>query len=129
MLILGHAAKEAHGNKVTHKEMDKVYSVLKKYRTVANGEVFNVHESHWVALQRGDGVKENPMFFDDKVRLEVNNYEGASTALQLAEDMTEREFENVLPRKNAKRKRKTIDAQEKMKRMSAKQKQVRMACA
>ena len=87
-----------------------------------------MHKSHWVALQRGDGVKENPMFFDDRVRLEVNNYEGALAALKLAEDMTEREFENVLHGKDAKRKRKAINAQEKMKRMSAKQKQVRGLC-
>ena len=49
---------------------------------MANGEVFNVHTSHWVALQRGDGVKKNAMFFDDKVRLEVNNYERALEALK-----------------------------------------------
>ena len=95
---------------------------------MANGEVFHVHESHWVALQRGDDVKENPMFFDDKVRLEVNNYEGASTALQLVEDMSARDFENVLHGKDANRKMKTSAAQEKMKKMSAKQKQVRGLC-
>ncbi len=119
------AAREAHDDKVTHKETDKVHSILKKYRRVANGEVFNVHTSHWVALQRGDGVKKNAMFFDDKVTLEVNNYEGALVALKLAEDMTEREFENVLHGKDAKHKRKISAAQEKMKRLSAKQKQVR----
>ena len=122
------AAQEAHGDKVTHKETDRVHSILKRHRRVANGEVFNVHESHWVALQRGDDVKENPMFFDDKVRLEVNNYEGASTALQLVEDMSASDFENVLHGKDAKRKTKTSAAQEKMKQMSAKQKQVRGLC-
>ena len=119
------AAREAHDDKVTHKETDKVHSILKKHRRVANGEVFNVRTSHWVALQRGDGVKKNAMFFDDNVRLEVNNYEGALAALKLAEDMTEREFENVLYGKDANHKRKTSAAQEKMKRLSAKQKQVR----
>ena len=68
------------------------------------------------------------MFFDDKVRLEVNNYEGASTALQLVEDMSASDFENVLHGKDAKRKTKTSTAQEKMKQMSAKQKQVRGLC-
>ena len=43
----------------------------------------------------------------------------------MAEDMTEREFENVLRGKGAKHKRKISAAQEKMKRLSAKQKQVR----
>ena len=122
------AAQEAHGDKVTHTETDRVHSILKRHRRVANGEVFNVHESHWVALQRGDDVKENPMFFDDKVRLEVNNYEGASTALQLVEDMSASDFENVLHGKDVKRKTKTSAAQEKMKQMLAKQKQVRGLC-
>ena len=122
------AAQEAHGDKVKHTETDRVHSILKRHRRVANGEVFNVHESHWVALQRGDDVKENPMFFDDKVRLEVNNYEGASTALQLVEDMSASDFENVLHGKDAKRKTKTSAAQEKMKQMLAKQKQVRGLC-
>ena len=122
------AAQEAHGDKVKHTETDRVHSILKRHRRVANGEVFNVHESHWVALQRGDDVKENPMFFDDKVRLELNNYEGASTALQLVEDMSASDFENVLHGKDAKRKTKTSAAQEKMKQMLAKQKQVRGLC-
>ena len=95
---------------------------------MANGEVFHVRKGHWVALQRGDDVKENPMFFDDKVRLEVNNYEGASTALQLVEDMSAMDFENVLCSKDANSKMKTSAAQEKMKKMSAKQKQVRGLC-
>ena len=52
-------------------------------------------------------MKENPIFFDDKIRLKVNNYEGASTALQLVEDMSASDFENVLHGKDAKRKTKT----------------------
>jgi len=122
------AAQEAHGDKVKHTETDRVHSILKRHRRVTNGEVFNVHESHWVALQRGDDVKENPMFFDDKVRLEVNNYEGASTALQLVEDMSPSDFEKVLHSKDAKRKTKTSAAQVKMKQMLAKLKQVRGLC-
>ena len=109
------AAQEAHDDKVTHKETAKVHSILNKHRRVANGEVFNVHTSHWVALQRGDGVNKNAMFFDDKVRLEVNNYEGALKALKCAENIG----------KDANHKRKNPAAQEKMKRLSANQKQVR----
>jgi hypothetical protein len=122
------AAEEAHDDKVKHKETDRVHSILKRHRRVANGEVFHVRKGHWVALQRGDDVKENPMFFDDKVRLEVNNYEGASTALQLVEDMSAMDFENVLRSKDANSKMKTSAAQEKMKKMSAKQKEVRGLC-
>ncbi len=95
---------------------------------MANGEVFHVQKGHWVALQRGDDVKENLMFFDDKVRLEVNNYEGASTALQLVEDMSPSDFEKVLHSKDTKHKTKTSAAQEKMKQMLAKLKQVRGLC-
>ena len=73
-------------------------------------------------------MKKNAMFFDDKVRLEVNNYEGALAALQLAEEMTEREFDNVLHGKDVNHKRKTSAAQEKMKRLLARQKQVRGLC-
>ncbi len=40
-------------DKVTHKEMTKVHSILENFWRVSNGEVFNVHTSHWVALQRG----------------------------------------------------------------------------
>ena len=74
-------------------------------------------------------MKKNTMFFDDKVRLEVNNYEGALAALELAEDMTEREFENVLHRKDAKHKRKTSAAQEKMKRDCRQSRSRYVACA
>ncbi len=73
-------------------------------------------------------MKKNAMVFDDKVRMEVNNYEGALAALQLAEEMTERDFDNVLHGKDANHKRKTSAAQEKMKRLLARQKQVRGLC-
>ena len=84
-----------------------------------------MHMTHWVALQRGAEMNNNPMFFDDKVRLEVNNYQKALYVLKWVENTSERDFENLLQGKDVNHKRKSPAAQEKMKRTAANQKRVR----
>jgi len=70
------------------------------------------------------------MFYDDKVRLEVNNFEGASTAMQLAESLSESEFEKLLQGKDTTKKRKAVSAAKaKLKKMAhARDNKVRVLC-
>ena len=83
--------------------------------------MFFIQKKHWVALETGDGEK-NAWFYDDKVRLEISNYEGASAALQLAQDMSPKEYERTLHGKGTSQK--TSAARQKFEKMAQKQKAV-----
>ena len=99
--------------------MEEIHSVLKNHEDESRGEVFFIQKKHWVALEKGDGEK-HAWFYDDKVRLAISNYEGASAALQLAQDMSPKEYERTLHGKGTSKK--THAARQKFEKMAQKQK-------
>ena len=119
--VCGAAAKEVHEAKIGHRETDRIHEVLEKHDGAATGKVFHINKRHWVALERGNGEK-NAMYYDDAVMLEIDNFEGAAAALQLAQDMTTAAYDKLMHGKPASKK--TTAAQNKFKEMAAKQKAV-----
>ena len=69
-------------------------------------------------MEKGDGEK-HAWFYDDKVRLAISNYEGASAALQLAQDMSPDEYERALHGKGTSKK--THTARRKFEKMVQRQ--------
>ena len=46
----------------------------------ANGKVFHIEKQHWIALEKVDGT-ENAVYYDDRVMMNLSNYEGATHIL------------------------------------------------
>ena len=88
------AAAEACKKKIAHKDTTGVLEVLRKYKGEAKGKVFHVQKEHWVALEIVEGTND-AVYYDDKVYMELNNYKGAASVLQLTQDMSKREFEKT----------------------------------
>ena len=119
------AAKKTCDSSIKHTQTQKVHQLLGKYSDVAIGRVFHIRKQHWVALAR-KGEGEDAIYYDDSVYLEVNNYEGASAALTLAQDMSDTNFERLMTGKeiSAKGRKKKQLAQEKFSKLSEKQNEV-----
>ena len=87
------AAEETKEKGFDHKITEGVLGILNKVKK-ANGKVFHIEKQHWVALEKVDG-RENTVYYDDMVMMNLSNYEGASHILQLLQDMSQSAFDEV----------------------------------
>ena len=68
--------------------------VLKKYEDGADGKIFHLRKQHWVALQRISGT-DKAIYFDDMIMMYMENYEGSVAALNIVQEMSPAEYDNV----------------------------------
>ena len=113
------AAKEVKDRDIHYTEKEEIHGVLKNHEDERTGEVFFIQKKHRVALEKGDGEK-NAWFYDDAVRLEISNYDGALAVLQLAQDMSQKGYEKNMHGKATSKK--TNAARKKFEKMAQRQK-------
>ena len=80
------AATEASSINLNYKNSKAVKSLLKCFEgRVMRGAVFFIHQQHWVSLRRLEETNE-AVYYDDKVMMQLNNYEGAAKVLATAQE-------------------------------------------
>ena len=85
-------AWEALKGKIIHTAAGEVRAVAKRHGE-GHGRVFRILDEHWVALTRKATGSIEGFYYDDIVMMEVNNYDGALTVLDLLEGMTLAQYE------------------------------------
>ena len=84
--IIKKAAMEASSAKTHYINIRAVNSILKAFQDgVIRGAVFFIHQQHWVSLRRL-GENNDAVYYDDKVMMKLNNYEGAVEVLAEAQE-------------------------------------------
>ena len=81
------AAREALQGKTTHTEPKKVHEIAKRHGE-GHGRVFRLRDEHWVALTRNTTESVGGFYYDDKVMMEVNDYNAALAVLEVMAPMT-----------------------------------------
>ena len=80
------SAMEASDIKIRYKDSIAVKSLSKDFEgRVMQGVVFFIHQQHWVSLRRL-GETNEAVYYDDKVMMKLNNYEGAAKVSAKAQE-------------------------------------------